>query len=327
MREITVPSSAVALRSDKPLTPAMVSAIWELASALDAARVPAEVDNSVWLEVPSRLLRGEDGRNDNVWLRECLTRLTGVQLSGEWRGDPWGAVLLAEWKIIQGGSMVRALIPPAGVHALRSPQNFAKIEARAAHSLTGHGRQLYVLLADKKRLGRPFWTFTLDELRSLMGVADKKSYERWNNFRQWVLEPALAAVNDYGTVEVSMTPEKQGRSVHAITFRWRWKDPHDAADTAKENERHSAARRRQQEAADAPPMIEDRDEAARLWWEGLDQGTRDEWADRIGRTFKAAEKDHARPERILLRMAFDVVHPDGLHDGGDGAPRNRAVKR
>ncbi|WP_135058992.1 replication initiation protein, partial [Paracoccus salipaludis] len=179
--------------------------------------------NSVWLEVPSRLLRGEDGRSDNVWLRECLTRLTGVQLSGEWRGDPWGAVLLAEWKITQGGSMVRALIPPAGVHALRSPQNFAKIEARAAHSLTGHGRQLYVLLADKKRLGRPFWTFTLDELRSLMGVADKKSYERWNNFRQWVLEPALAAVNDYGTVEVSMSPEKQGRSVHAVTFRWRWK--------------------------------------------------------------------------------------------------------
>ena len=72
MREITVPSSAVALRSDKPLTPAMVSAIWELASALDAARIPAEVDNSVWLEVPSRLLRGEDGRSDNVWLRECL---------------------------------------------------------------------------------------------------------------------------------------------------------------------------------------------------------------------------------------------------------------
>ena len=322
-----MPSSAVALRSDKPLTPAMVSAIWELASALDAARVPAEVDNSVWLEVPSRLLRGEDGRNDNIWLRECLTRLTGVQLSGEWRGDPWGAVLLAEWKITQGGSMVRALIPPAGVHALRSPQNFAKIEARAAHSLTGHGRQLYVLLADKKRLGRPFWTFTVDELRSLMGVADKKSYERWNNFRQWVLEPALAAVNDYGTVEVSMTPEKQGRSVHAVTFRWRWKDPHDAADTARENERHSSARRKEQGATDAPPMIEDRSEAARLWWESLDQSTREEWADRVGRTFNIAGGVRPRPERILGRMAFDEAHPEALHAEVGGAPRNRAVKR
>jgi hypothetical protein len=316
MREITVPSSAVALRSDKPLTPAMVSAIWELASALDAARIPAEVDNSVWLEVPSRLLRGEDGRNDNVWLRECLTRLTGVQLSGEWRGDPWGAVLLAEWKITQGGSMVRALIPPAGVHALRSPQNFARIEARAAHSLTGHGRQLYVLLADKKRLGRPFWTFTLDELRSLMGVADKKSYERWNNFRQWVLEPALAAVNDYGTVEVSMTPEKQGRSVHAVTFRWRWKDPHDAAETAKENERHSAVRRRQQETNDAPPLFaeEPQAEPALNWWHGLTQEERETWADRVGRTFKAGTLTVPRREADLARAAFSA-HEQGVLSG------------
>lgn len=303
-----MPSSAVALRSDRPLTPAMVSAIWELASALDASRIPAEVENSVWLEVPSRLLRGEDGRNDNVWLRECLTRLTGVQLSGEWRGDPWGAVLLAEWKITQGGSMVRALIPPAGVHALRSPQNFAKIEARAAHSLTGHGRQLYVLLADKKRLGRPFWTFTVDELRSLMAVADKKSYEVWGQFRKRVLDPALMAVNDYGTVEVSMSLEKRGRSVHAVTFRWRWKDPHDAAKTVAENERHQDARRRQQYTDDAPPLIADEPqlEPALAWWHGLTKAEREIWADRVGRTFEAGSKTLARPERIIRKMAYDA---------------------
>ena len=326
MREITVPSSAVALRSDKPLTPAMVSAIWELASALDAARVPAEVDNSVWLEVPSRLLRGEDGRNDNIWLRECLTRLTGVQLSGEWRGDPWGAVLLAEWKITQGGSMVRALIPPAGVHALRSPQNFAKIEARAAHSLTGHGRQLYVLLADKKRLGRPFWTFTVDELRSLMGVSDKRAYAVWGQFRKRVLDPALAAVNDYGTVEVSMSLEKQGRSVHAVTFRWRWKDPHDAAETVAENERHRNARRRQQETDDAPPLIADEPEAepALAWWYGLTPAEREEWADRVGRTFTAGGYTVPRRDADLARAAFSV-HAEGVpEETQNDAVRNHA---
>lgn len=321
-----MPSSAVALRSDKPLTPAMVSAIWELASALDAARIPADVDNSVWLEVPSRLLRGEDGRNDNIWLRECLTRLTGVQLSGEWRGDPWGAVLLAEWKITQGGSMVRALIPPAGVHALRSPQNFAKIEARAAHSLTGHGRQLYVLLADKKRLGRPFWTFTVDELRSLMGVADKKSYEVWGQFRRWVLDPALAAVNDYGTVEVSMTPEKHGRSVHAVTFRWRWKDPHDAAETASENARHSVARRRQQDTEDAPPLIteEPQAEPAIAWWHSLSQVEREDWADRVGRTFKAGNFTVPRRDTDLARAAFSVHEQGVLNGTSNDAVRNHA---
>ncbi len=281
-----MPSSAVALQSDKPLTPAMTSVIWELASALDASRTPAAVDNSVWLSIPSAQLRGEGGRSDNVWLRECLDRLTGIKISGEWRGDPWGAVLVAQWEVIQGGSAVRVLIPPAGVHALRSPQNFAKIEARAAHSLTGHGRQLYVLLADKKRLGRPFWTFTVDELRALMGVADKRAYQIWGQFRKRVLDPALQQVNDYGTVEVSMSLEKRGRSIHAVTFRWRWKDPHDATNTARENDRHSRARRQVQQDADAPPLTgpdEPQANPATEWWRGLTDAQREEWAGRVGR--------------------------------------------
>ena len=52
-----MPSSAVALRSDRTLTPAMVAAVWEIAAALDEQRVPATVLNAVWLEIPTlRLL-------------------------------------------------------------------------------------------------------------------------------------------------------------------------------------------------------------------------------------------------------------------------------
>lgn len=306
MREITVPSSAVALRSDKPLTPAMTSVVWELASALDADRTPASVPNAVWLELPSARLRGEGGRTDNVWLRECLDRLTGIKISGEWRGDPWGAVLVAQWELKEGGSMVRVLIPPAGVHALRSPQNFAKIEARAAHSLTGHGRQLYVLLADKKRLGRPSWSFTVDELRALMGVDGKKSYDRWSDFRARVLDPAVQQVNDYGTVDVKMDLEKRGRSIHGVTFRWRWKDPHDAADLDAENERHSKARRKTQETADAPPLTTDEPQSdpATEWWGKLNDATRAAWADGVGRTFKAGAITTPRREPDIRAHAF-----------------------
>ena len=302
-----MPSSAVALRSDKPLTPAMTSMIWELASVLDASRTPANVPNAVWLELPSAQLRGEDGRADNVWLRECLDRMTGIKISGEWRGNPWGAVLVAQWELTEGGSMVRVLIPPAGVHALRSPQNFAKIEARAAHSLTGHGRQLYLLLADKKRLEKPFWSFTVDELRALMGVNGKGSYDRWNNFRARVLDPAVQQVNDFGTVDVKMALEKRGRSVHAVTFRWRWKDPHDAADLDAENERHSAARRKIQQAADAPPLTgtdAPQNDPAAEWWGKLDHATREAWADGIGRTFRAGGSVMVRRDADIRGHAF-----------------------
>lgn len=299
-----MPSSVVALRSDLPLAPAMVSAIWEIAAALDEQRMPATLENAVWLEVPTKRLRGEGSRADNVWLRECLRRLTKVELSGEHKGNPWGAVVLAQWHIVQGGSVARLLIPPAGVHALRSPTTFTKIEATAAHQLSGHGRRLYAILADKKRLGRPHWTFSVGELRALLGVDDKKSYSRWNNFRQWVLEPALEAINDYGTVTVKMTPEKRGRSVHAVRFDWRWKDPHDAVETATENERHSSTRRKQQATDDAPPMIEDPKEAARFWWENLSEAERDTWADRVGREAEIGGVMQPRPERIIREIAF-----------------------
>ena len=311
MREITVPSNAIALRSDRPLTPAMVSAVWEIAAALDANRIPANVPNSVWLELATLRLRGEGSRADNVWLRECLERLTSVKLSGEYRGDPWGAVVLAEWHITEGGSMARLLIPPAGVHALRSPQNFTKIEAHAAHRLSGHARQLYALLADKKRLGRPSWTFDLAELRTLMGVDDRTSYDVWAQFRKRVLNPALEAINDYGTVSVRMTPQKRGRSVHAVRFDWRWKDPHEVSETATENEKHSAARRKTQDRDDAPPLIGDTsqtEEPALTWWGTLTDAEREAWSDKVGRTITldgpgGQSMTHQRREADIARAA------------------------
>ncbi|MBB6193906.1 replication initiation protein [Sphingobium yanoikuyae] len=250
-------SAALALRAEKPLTPAMISALWEITAVLDEERTPANVPNAVWLNIPTARLRGPDARQDNVWLRECLDRMTGLKLSGQHRGDEWGAVLVAEWHITEGGSQARILIPPAGVHALRSPGNFVKIETTAAHRLPPHARRLYALLADRKRQREPYAQWSIDNLRGLLGVDDKRSYDRWQALKVRVLDPALDAINDFGTVDVTMTPKKVGRSVVAVRFDWRWKDPLDAADTVAENERHSAARRKDPpDSPDAPPLME-----------------------------------------------------------------------
>lgn len=257
MRELTIPSSLVAPRAEKPLAPAMVAALWEVAAVLDEQRVPQVVSNAVWLEIPSRRLRGEGGRNDNHWLKQCLERLTSLKLSGEYKGDAWGAVIVAEWHITQGGTVARILIPPAAVQALRAPATFARIETTAAHRLSGHARRLYAILADKKRLRRPTWTYELDELRALLDLAGRRAYDRWDDFARRVLKPAVAAINDYGTVEVTMTPVKLGRSITAVRFDWRWKSVDEARETDEENERHTTARRQDPPTEpDAPPMIE-----------------------------------------------------------------------
>lgn len=305
MEQITVSSAALALRAEKPLTPAMISALWEIAAVLDEERIPATVPNAVWLTIPTARLRGPGARQDNVWLRECLERMTGLKLSGQYRNDEWIAVLLAEAHIIEGGAKVRLLIPPAGVHALRSPGNFVKIETTAAHRLPPHARRLYALLADRKRQREPYGQWSLDNLRGLLGVLDKRAYDDWYQLRKRVLDPAIEAINDFGTVRVKMTPQKVGRSITAVRFDWHWKDPHEASETVAENERHSRARRRAQEAVDAPPMIEDlpQDEPARIWWHGLTDLERKKWADRAGRTFKIGGKVYQRNERDLARAA------------------------
>ena len=312
MDQITVPSPALSVRSEKPLTPAMLSALWEIAAVLDEERVPATVPNSVWLTIPSKRLRGPEARADNIWLKECLTRMTGLTLTGEFKGNDWGAVILAEWHIEEGGAKVRVLVPPAGVHALRSPGNFVKIETTAAHRLPPHGRRLYGLLADRKRQREPYAQWSLENLRGLMGVDDKRSYDDWYQFRKRVLDPAVEAINDYGTVAVKMTPVKSGRSVVAVRFDWRWKDPHDATETAIENERHSTARRKDQETADAPPMIEDQEqpEPALTWWHGLTEAERDNWADQVGRTFKAGGQTYPRRDADMARAAYREIATD-----------------
>jgi hypothetical protein len=310
MDQIAVSSAALALRAEKPLTPAMISALWEIAAVLDEERTPASVPNSVWLTIPTTRLRGPSARQDNVWLRECLERMTGLKLSGQHRGDEWGAVLVAEWHIIEGGSKARILIPPAGVHALRSPGNFVKIETTAAHRLPPHARRLYALLADRKRQREPYGQWSVDNLRGLLGVDDKRSYAVWAQLDKRVLTPAVAAINEFGTVRVKMTPIRSGRSVAAVRFDWQWKDPHEATETAIENERHSSARRKGQEASDAPPMIErpsKKEDAARAWWESLSDTERAGWADKAGRTFEAGGRTIPRNERDLSRAAYELL--------------------
>lgn len=271
--QLTVFSPLIAPATDKPLTPAMVAVVWSISDALDEMRIKSNVDNAVWVEIPTAKLRGEDGRSDNVWLRQCFERLMGIKFSGEFtprnNGDeksstvPWGAVLLAEWQIVEHGSLARLNIPAAAINAIRAPQTFSQIEAYAAYKLDGHARQLYAVLADKKNLARPYWEFSLDELRKLLGVQNKSSYKRWNNFRQWVLDPALAQINDFGTVSVTMTPQKLARSISSIRFDWKWKDPHAAAETIAENDRVQMARNKPKLPRNAPPLIQDPNDVPR----------------------------------------------------------------
>lgn len=258
MSTITV-SSAMLIPSAQSmrLRPSQVGIIWEIANEIDRRRIPGNTDNGVWLEIPTKRLRNPDGRNDNVHLRKMLKELMGLILEGEYKGDPWGAVLLAEYQITQGGSLARLFIPPAGINAVQAPTTFAKIEAEVKYRMKGAAKLLYAALADKKRMGNPFYVFDLDELHHICAVVDR--YPRWADFNRYVLQPAIGEINDYGTVQVKATPQKLARSVVSVRFDWEWKSLDHARETSDANDGHSKARRKIEDQRDMPPLSGDVD--------------------------------------------------------------------
>lgn len=278
---ILIPSA-----SNAEITPSMLAVIWGIAHELDQQRVPANCENSVWLEIPSARLRNPEGRNDNHWLKKNFDRLMGLKLEGDYRGNEWGAVVLAQWEVTQGGSISRLLIPPAAIHAIRAPDTFSRIEMAAAYQLKGHARLLYAALADKKRMRQTYWEYSLSELQNDVFTL-KGKYAKWYDFSRYVLTPALEEVNEYGTVKVTMKTTKKGKAIDKIRFDWEWKSIDEARVTDEENERHKAARHKSSDGT-APPLTDAENERQakitsdrEAWkaWEAENGGTYGQYLD------------------------------------------------
>lgn len=253
---VLVPSRLLRSEPSEKLTGAERAVAVELAGLLDELHQPPDADDVVWLTVPAARLRGP-GRDDNQHLHRCLSKLARVQWRGQDQdGTRYVAQLIAQAEISPSGDMVKLLLPPRAVRFLRSPGNFAILDRAAVYSLKGHARTLYGVLKDRfnqpDKLARHEATWTLDELRGLLGIGGK--YDRFNAFRQWVLDPAVKAINDTGALSISMEPVKWGRSVSSVCFTLRPKEPAEQEAAKIENGRHSKAKGKRQKAADAPPL-------------------------------------------------------------------------
>lgn len=62
-------------------------------------------------------------------------------------------------------------------------------------------------------------TFDLDELKKLLMVENVQSYDRFPDFRRFVLEPAMKEINELTDLHVSFETVKKGRKVVKIKFR------------------------------------------------------------------------------------------------------------
>ena len=195
---------------------------------------------------------------------------------------------------------------------VKNSRHWAAISARAVLVMEcKYSPWLYQLAALHAGRGRVSEDWDLDDLRERLG-ARSRSLARWNAFRERVLEPACAEINQLTGIGIAWEPIKYGRKVMGVRLStWR-KSAGDIAASAAELDRHRAGRKERREE------IVERIVAERAAWSREAEG---KLAELRGR--RVDKQDDADPRQIDLEEAIAAagvqLTPAQLMLGADAA--------
>ena len=95
-------------------------------------------------------------------------------------------------------------------------------------------------------------TFTVSELRALLGVAEGK-HSRFSELNRWTIKPAIAEINQLSRLTLTATPHKVGRTVASVTIGWEVKS--DPTGTKREMDRPKVGRKARREGSAETPTL------------------------------------------------------------------------
>ena len=270
---LRVPSSLISARHSTPLPPAAVSILWKIAEALTSSQYRnslEETPGGTWICIPSKLLK-PSGQRNNKWLIRCLRALSHCELAGYRDGQYWEGVLLAEWEPLRGGTEIRILLPPGAYGTMRDRSAYAQIEGAVLQKMPRmrHAQRLYAALADRRRMARKDWVFSLEEIRDLLDLHHQSQYRDWSRMREKVLVPALRAINGLGHIKVGMTPQRAGRYVTAVRLDWEWAETEEPPEEVPEVQEPPVAA-----TAAAESQHTGDEQTIRAWWQSLNRRNR-----------------------------------------------------
>jgi Initiator Replication protein. len=118
--------------------------------------------------------------------------------------------------------MLEFAFDPILVPFLKDPKIYGMINALVVRSLkTVSSQQLYKMMCLHHRLRNPVWQVTVDSLRSHFRVGE--THKRFDNFRQHVIEKAIAEVNavalEFDVVLEDTILGGKGGQVQEVVFR------------------------------------------------------------------------------------------------------------
>ena len=228
---LIVPKPFAQQEPDTRITGAERAVAMELATIVRERRLETEDSSEMTvLEVPAKRLRNPEGREDNHHVHRVLSRLAKVQWHDqEPNGRRYVVQLIGQAEI--EGDTVRLWLPPRAVRFLVTPAQFAVLDRAATYQLPPNARTLYALLKDRfaqpDKLSRHEAEYTLDELKGHLGLGGR--YGRFADFRKWVLDPSVKAINDTGALAVEWEPVKWGKRITGVRFKLRLKEPEEGS--------------------------------------------------------------------------------------------------
>jgi hypothetical protein len=127
--------------------------------------------------------------------------------------------------------------------AVQDSSHWAVVSRKAVMAFEGkYSLRLYTVLSLRAGLRKASEDFMLEDFRALLGVPDT-AYPRWNNFRQFVLTPAMQEVNQLAGLTVGYTPLKHGRKVVGVRLTWGIKPKDARIEALKELEQPKVGRK------------------------------------------------------------------------------------
>jgi plasmid replication initiation protein len=137
---------------------------------------------------------------------------------------------------------IRFEFSPAMRKAISNSTHWAVVSRRAVMAFESrYALRLYTIMSLRAGLRNTSELFSLDDLRELLGVPHGK-LSRWQDLKQWAVEPAIAEVNHLSGITINYIPRKQGRKIVGVELVWGVKNEADRIEALRELERPRVGR-------------------------------------------------------------------------------------
>ncbi len=282
MSFLILPSALIHASGLAALTFSELRLFWRIVGMLSKEDAPDEdATDRVTLRIQAaELMEPSDG--DRSRLIDRLDNLSDVKfkvnLDGRDGHELWRMSLRLVTEYDVRNEWVEIDIGRRMYQAIRERATFARIREAALFSMRGskYSGILYTLIRDKMNQREKRWEVEISYFRQVMQIKEG-SYDRFNDFKVNVIDPAIKEINDNSEFNLSWSKARTWKNeVRALAFEWSLKEKAAAKATAKELGRSKVARGKKQGSADAPPLITDR---ATGYLKTADFFERKRWAD------------------------------------------------